>query len=222
MSYSARVLGRTSLPNYWRLGETSGTTALASKGTVNGTYANGVVLGATGAILNDTNKAALFDGSNDRVTLPAITTVTNFTIEGWSYITSTANPNGNNAMYAGSGNVRLLVRGGGGTSGIYAGVTLGGVEYALQPNVAQSNLNTWVHWALVRNGSTLTLYRNGVQIGQLTTLPAATTANISGNIGVEKTTLAYSYGGRIDEIALYNAALTATEISGDYSAGITP
>ena len=45
-SYEATVLA-DGPSGYWRLGETSGTTAAAVTGGVNGTYTNGPVLGVS-------------------------------------------------------------------------------------------------------------------------------------------------------------------------------
>src|SRR6266536_1475171 len=105
-------MSTSGLVSYWRLGETSGTAALDSKGTNTGTYQNGVTLGAAGALTNDSDTAASFNGSTNRVSLPALAAVTNFTIEGWTNLASgaTANQNGNNALYATSGNVTLVAR----------------------------------------------------------------------------------------------------------------
>ncbi|MCJ7692985.1 MAG: hypothetical protein MUO22_06170, partial [Sedimentisphaerales bacterium] len=50
---------------YWRLGESSGTTATDRAGSYNGTYSGGVTLGTTGALSGDSDTAASFDGSND-------------------------------------------------------------------------------------------------------------------------------------------------------------
>jgi hypothetical protein len=217
------VLNTSGLISYWRLGEASGTSALDSKGTNTGVYQNGVVLGAAGALASDPNTAASFNGSTSRVQLTPIPTVTNFTIEGWSYLNSgaTANSNGNNALYATSGNVTLLARPGAGNTATmaYASVWVGGTEYNLQPTSTQSNLNVWVHWALTRSGTTLTLYRNGVQVAQRTNLPASTTANISGAIGSWGVGT-YILNGRIDEVAVYNTALTAAQVASHYNTGI--
>ncbi|MCJ7692987.1 MAG: PEP-CTERM sorting domain-containing protein [Sedimentisphaerales bacterium] len=49
---------------YWRLGESSGTTATDYGGNYNGTYsATGVTLGATGTLSGDSDTAATFDGT---------------------------------------------------------------------------------------------------------------------------------------------------------------
>ena len=53
---------------YWRLGETSGTTAADASGKGRpGTYAGGTVLNQPGALTGDTNRAVTFDGANDLV-----------------------------------------------------------------------------------------------------------------------------------------------------------
>ena len=51
---------------YWRLGESSGTTATDRAGSYNGTY-DTVTLGATGALAGDSDTAAAFDGSDSMV-----------------------------------------------------------------------------------------------------------------------------------------------------------
>ena len=54
---------------YWRLGELSGTTAAEDQGGPSGTYSGGVVLGVAPAIV-DANRAAHFDGGNDKMAVP--------------------------------------------------------------------------------------------------------------------------------------------------------
>ncbi len=54
---------------YWRLGELSGTTAAEDQGGPSGTYSGGVVLGVEPAI-QDVNRAARFDGGNDKMAVP--------------------------------------------------------------------------------------------------------------------------------------------------------
>jgi len=102
---------------------------------------------------------------------------------------------------------------------MYASVWLNGTEYVLQPTSGQSNLNTWVHWVLTRSGTTLTLYRNGQQIGQRTDLPAAATANLNGWIGAQGGTANY-LNGSVDEVAIYNTPLTASDVIGHYNAAL--
>lgn len=112
-------------------------------------------------------------------------------------------------MYAGSGTVRMMAR----PAGYYAGVWLGGVEYLLQSTTA-SNVGAWVHWALVRSGGTLRVYRNGVLIKSRADLPPGTAASLRGDIGAQGSV--YWLKGYIDEVALYTGALSAQTIADHY------
>lgn len=117
-SYKSAVLGEAGLVSYWRLGEASGTTAADSKGTNNGSY-YGVSLGATGALTNDPDTAASFNGSTSKVSLPSLGTVGDFTLEGWTYLTNGSTTN--NTLYGSFGAVRLLARPGSATAAFYDG-----------------------------------------------------------------------------------------------------
>src|SRR6266516_2643409 len=181
---------------YWRLGDPSGAKQAidSSQNGYTATSSGGVSFGTPGAIKNDTDTAVSSNGTG-KIAPPALLSVTNFTIEGWTYLTDAtwnSTSNYNNTLYGSSGHVRMIIRPGAANSNAYAlgyfGVTLSGVEYAMQPLLTgASNTNQWVYWALVKNGNTLTLYRNGVQVGQRTDLPASTVANITGTMLVQDT-----------------------------------
>ena len=64
--YQNAVVARSPV-GYWRLGETSGTTAVAEVGP-NGTYEGSPTQNVTG-LIDDTDKAVTFDGSNDSVNI---------------------------------------------------------------------------------------------------------------------------------------------------------
>ncbi len=73
---------------YWRLGESSGPDALDLSGNgLHGTYAGGVTLNQTGAILTDSDTSALFDGNTGYVDVAPDSRLNkltnNFTIEAW-------------------------------------------------------------------------------------------------------------------------------------------
>src|SRR5262249_54513852 len=81
--YSSVVLADNPI-GYWRLGETSGPTAFDSSGLGhNGTYTGGVTLGVPGAIVDDPNTAARFNGSTGYVAVPGgpFNMANNFTLE---------------------------------------------------------------------------------------------------------------------------------------------
>jgi hypothetical protein len=218
-SYYSLVASDPALLAYWRLGEASGTTATDVVGAHNGTYVNKPTLGSAGAIVNDPNTSVTFNGTSQRVNLPPLPPAQDFSIEGWTYLTkSSVN---NNTLYGNVGTVRLLARPGTGTyrTAAYAGVTLNGTEYVLQPTSPASDINSWVYWVVTRHGSTLTLYRDGVQIGQRSDLPASATANISGYIA-DQANGAYHLTGRVDDVAIYASALTASTIASHYQAAL--
>lgn len=71
----------------------------------------------------------------------------------------------------------------------------------------------WQHYAWVYNGSSVILYQNGVQLGQVNASGMITDSNIEFTIG--KCLLGsfnFVFGGRADEVTVWNKALTATEI----------
>jgi PKD repeat protein len=206
--YAARILATPGLLSFWRLGEPSGTAAADSKGSRTGTYLGGVTQGAAGALSGDLNAAAAFDGVNDEVRLPALPSAVNFTVEGWQRLASGAPAN--NTLFGSAATVRLVGR----PSGFYADVVIGGVRYAMLGTGA-SNSGVWVHWALVRAGATLSLYRNGVKVVTRTGLPAATAAGLSGSIG--RSSSAFPAKGSIDEVAVYGSALGAAEVQAHYA-----
>ena len=55
---------------YWRLGETSGTTAVEGMRGDHGTYTNGPTLNQAGALNGDTDPSVSFDGVDDYVDVP--------------------------------------------------------------------------------------------------------------------------------------------------------
>ena len=69
---------------YWRLGERSGTTATDASGNhQDATYSGAIALGRSGALVQDPDTAALFDGSTARLVLPYSPPKNSFTIEAW-------------------------------------------------------------------------------------------------------------------------------------------
>src|SRR4051794_29175861 len=72
---------------YWRLGETSGTTATDTAGSNNGTYTNGPQLGSASLLGGEAgNSAVHFDGTNDYVGVPssgALSPTARVSVEAW-------------------------------------------------------------------------------------------------------------------------------------------
>ena len=85
---------------------------------------------------------------------------------------------------------------------------------------AQLPLNTWTHLATTYNGSVLALYVNGTQVATLLA---------SGSISTSTGALKFGgnaiwgewFAGLIDELRVYNRALTVAEIQGDMTRPVT-
>ena len=88
--YAATVSSTPGLLAYWRLGESSGTTAVDELGAHNGTYVGGHTLGVPGALQGDANTAVGLDGSSGQVQLPSLGTASNWTVEGWTDLNADA------------------------------------------------------------------------------------------------------------------------------------
>ncbi|MCH8045152.1 MAG: tandem-95 repeat protein, partial [Planctomycetes bacterium] len=203
---------------YWRLGEVTGSVATdESSHGLDGTYTGGVTLDRTGVFGARRNRAATFDGSSGYVAVnpdPRLYGLrNNFTIEAWVYLTT------------------------GGTV-VSTHVDTGGYTFDVRPDRAvftfhivksyvadQVTIPTskWTHVAVAIDSSNdASFYVDGqlvqtvignaanivrplpFHIGRLPTLPSFAGGG-------------YSYfGGALDEVAIFNRALTAQEIKTHY------
>jgi len=75
-------------------------------------------------------------------------------------------------------------------------------------------LNTWSHLAMTYDGTTMRIYINGVQAGSGAVTGSAATSNSPLRIGGNSIWGEY-FRGLIDEVRIYNRALSATEIQVD-------
>src|SRR5205814_3242371 len=120
-------------------------------------------------------------GSSGDVALPSLGTASDWTVEGWTKLNADAskNPGGNNALYASKDGVRLIVR----PAGVYANDLTTGPSKAIVQTSTVSNVGSWVYWALVRQGPTLTVYRNAIAIGSVTLDNPSAASLLDGAIG---------------------------------------
>ncbi len=198
----------TGLVGYWHLDENTSSTAYDASGLGNsGILQNGPTWN-TGTTC-EVSSCLYFNGSTNYITTggSGMTSMGDFTVQGWTYLTDGSTSN--NTLYSGS--VRLLVR----PSGYYFGLTIGATEYYNQGTFAtNADINNWVMWDFVRSGSNITFYRNGSTFFSSSTVPT-TGVNLTGAIGLNNT---YYMKGYIDEVKIYNRALSAAEIMDQYSA----
>lgn len=204
------------------LNEISGTRA-ADEGDYasNGTYVNGVSLGQTGVREGSGDYAAHFDGSNDYVVVP------NARHLNWSSggLTLMAWVNADtHADYAG-----VIVKGGDGVTWPGAAnyslmiMSSGKLKFAAGSYYNGSrvvSLGSWHHVAVTYDGSRVTMYIDGQRDVQYS---ATLTPKTNGDdlfVGVNKAGSDVYFDGLIDDVRLFNQALTATEINTIYQAAL--
>jgi serine protease len=217
-TYPQAVTGDAPI-SYWRLDETSGTTAADSVGTNPGTYSGGPTLGAAGLLASATDKATTFSGSNQSVKVTSSTALspTNaVSVEAW--IKPAAIP----------------------AAGAFASIATKAESYSLQFNgpkleftIMQSGtrrrlqapsgaiaVGTTYHVVGTYDGTTQRLYVNGAQVASAA-LTGAITANTNNFYIGSWNGSSEFFKGTIDEVAVYPTALTAARVSNHYTTGIT-
>lgn len=78
-------------------------------------------------------------------------------------------------------------------------------------------LGTWGHYCVVYNGSTVSIYRQGILQGSQATTGTADWTN-GMRIGYWAGGSSYYWQGKIDSVNMYNRALTAAEVSQNFNA----
>lgn len=159
------------------------------------------------------SSTSLYFNGSSKITFPAINFQSgNFTIDWWEYVTSSSSASrfcsfNSNTTYGG---LLLGYQG----SQVYIGSQVNSWDLVSGASMFNNTLNTWVHWAIVRNGNTLTSYKNGTQFAQVA---------ISGSIGYFSSTPSaigdyrdgdHSYFiGYIDEFRISNVARWTSDFS---------
>lgn len=215
---------------YWRLNETSGTTAVDATGHYNAAYGAAVSLGAAGPQppvflgFEVTNTAAqLFNGLNNSwITIPALNLNTNaLTFTAWIY------PVGSQAAYTGL----VFCRSGSTVAGMNYDST--GLNLGYTWNNAQ---NTWGwssgvqppadQWSLIAvaiqaSGAVVYLLNtNGEQIATNTYANPNQAFAGTGTIGTDTySSQARIFNGIMDEVAIFNFALSPQQIQQLYQNG---
>jgi fibronectin type 3 domain-containing protein len=186
----------------------NGTSVTDSAGTNNGT-----VDGATWTTAGKYGSALSFDGVNDWVTVAdaASLDVTRLTLEAWVRPTALGGMWRTVAFKEQPGGMVYALYAGQGTGVPVGQVNIGGERNALGPALA---LNTWSHLATTFDGSALRLYVNGALAG---------TTTVAGSISASAGALRLGgnavwsewFAGQIDEVRVYDRALTESEIQTD-------
>lgn len=213
--YRTAVTGTSGLVHYYRLDETTGTTATDSTGTAHGTYSGSPALGATDTLDADVGTAVSFDKVDDYANLTGLAVNTTAgaynTVEFWMYWDGTENV----MAFGTSGYSLYLING---SFGFNTGVSdVWGTSSA-------GMTNRWVHVAAEfynGAGTSSRLWIDGVEHTLSSRYGGASTSRTLGmaaRIGTCGGCSNWYFGGKLDEVAVYNRALTSTEILAHYNA----
>ncbi len=211
-TYSATVLADAPVA-YWRLGETSGTTAVDQKATSPGTYTGSYALGQAGALSADTDTSISVGPSAGYVSVPDDARFDlgdgPFTIEFW-------------AKRSGTGSGYLLNKGNGGYGVFFAGSDnkLHFEKVNTQATAQESGTTdqAWHHWAIVQGAGTANaiIYKDGVN--STTPNNQSTFVDTASPLEIGRQVSSTPFFGGLDEVAIYNKTLTGAQVAAHYAA----
>ena len=236
-SYAAAVAADGAIA-YWRLAETSGTSAADEVGSHSATYAGSPSLGAGGLLPADTDTAVAFDGVNDLVAVAGASDINSGgpyaarTIELWFQASDVSNR-------------QILFEEGGVSRGLAVYIDQGDVYFIGWNNKNDDATSPWgpvwvsspvsaattYHVVMVHDAATGTIegYVNGTSAGSIGGVGNLFKHTAKVAIGAMKDDVkfhdgavinngtAYFFAGTIDEVALYNTALTGTQVANHYT-----
>lgn len=210
ISYEAAVLGDNPLA-YWKLDELTGSTAIDSVGGFNGTISGDTSVGSSGAFSGSSSYS--FDGNGDYVEISTGTWGggSSLTVEAWYNLNSAGSTFQSvvSALTADFAHLQVY------TAGNNVAYTNGGV--IVLPIASPIPLNEWHHLVMSISSGDTRLYRDGVQIGS-----SSVTFTSINPTGVIRFGSGYAGGrylsGRIDDIAIYDSALSESQVQAHFSA----
>jgi len=175
------------------------------------------------------NKSASFNGSSSKIVLPntslGITDASNFSISYW-FNTNSVTQDNQSVIWANGSNAGARFGSGinsssqGGDTSVYFGVGTSSFTY-VNSGTSAFTANTWVHVVCVKSSTTgMSLYVDNVLKATNTgaTGAASSTATADNRIGGYKTTAESSwFNGSIDQVRVFNKAISASEVTALYN-----
>jgi glucose/arabinose dehydrogenase len=194
--------------------EGSGTAVVDASG--NGNY--GMINGATWTNSAKYGSGLVFDGVSARVTIPdapELRLTNGMTLEAWIYPRFNNN-NWDDVLYKGVDNYYLE------SATAAAGVpAVGGTFASNLFGLSRLPTNTWTHLAGTYDGLFLRLYINGTEVSNTPLTGPISTSSNPLQIGGDDI-FGQFFNGIIDEVRVYNRALSADEIQADMNSPIIP
>lgn len=204
---------------YWRLGETSGTTAADFTGSFPGTYSGGPLLGRSSLLPAESNTAVGFDGTNDYVRVAnasALSPTAQVSVEAWirpdtipaagSFTSVVTKPEAYSLQFNGPKLEFTVMR--------------NTTRYRTQAAAGAIVAGQTYHVVGSYDGARTHLYVNGTEVASIALTGAVGSSTSALNFGSWSGTTE-RFTGTIDEVAVYRTALSAARVQAHRSAGVT-
>ena len=201
----------------WSFDDGAGSAVRASVGGL-----DGVITGATWTTAGRNGGALVFNGVDNLVTVPAdpaLSLSTGMTVEAWVYPMATASPR-NIAMKEGLTDLSYALYASDATSRPKSIINTGSGDLGTA-GTAQLPANVWSHLATTFDGSTHRLFVNGVLVASVSA--AGTLVQTSGPFRIGGNSLLGEwFSGAIDDMRVYDRALSTTELQSDMNTAVAP
>ena len=191
-----------------------------SVGTNNGTLYN-----TTNYAVGEVQQSFIFNGVDQWAEIPdspSLNPTNALTVEAWVYVSGNPNTDFASVIYkfspvdASLNQYELATHYINGQLHFFPVIMLPGWTYFDGNTVVQ--FNTWYRVAMTYDGSSLRLYVNGALDGSIAASGIIAPKPVPLRIGGASTG-PWFFNGRVDEVSLYNRALSASEVQSIYTAG---
>ena len=217
-TYAAAVLADAPR-SYWRLGETTGTTAADQRNASPGTYRNGAMLGQPGLLVGDADPAVRLDGIDDDVTVPhavGLNAGAAFSVEAWFQPASIPAAGGWASLVTKRESYSLQFNG----PRLEFTIVQNGARRRLQAPAGAVVAGTTYHVVGTYDGATQRLYLNGSQVASVALRNGVTATAEPLRIGSWDGANEF-FAGIVDEVAIYPVALSGSQVAGHHTRGRT-
>jgi len=205
---SGRTLSQAGTVAEWHFDEGTGSSASDSSGNSN----TGTLTGSPAWVDGKIGKSLQFDGLNTYVSVAdsnILDLTTGISVEAWVKCGDISQDGSTR---------RVLDKGAyliGASDKAYFKIFKGGIASSVEKTWTSADVNVWHHLVGTYDGATLKLYQDGVLVNQTATTGSIDTNTTTLNIGRQPSG-AGRFSGIIDEVKIYNRALTDAEVLSHY------